>query len=119
MSSYFASVDEYINSFPKDTQSVLQRLREIIKEELADPQEVISYNIPAFRVHGKNILYFSGWKKHTSIYPFSSNMQRDIAQASLYKMSGKGTIQFPLDKDLPVELIQEIVRYRLKEVAKE
>ena len=110
------TVEEYIQSFPQETRKVLQSIREVIKEELPSSTEIISYNIAAFCVDKKNVIHFAGWKKHVSMYPFSSEMAKEMKEASQYDTSGKGTIQFSLDEPMPVGLIRKIVRYRLKEV---
>jgi uncharacterized protein YdhG (YjbR/CyaY superfamily) len=114
--SKFKTVDEYIASFPEEVQKVLQTIRQTIKEVLPDSEEVISYNIPAFITQGERVIYFSGWKKHTSLYPFTDAMEKEFSETSEYNTSGKGTIQFPLDKPLPLDLIRKIVKFRVREM---
>jgi len=113
--SHFTSVDEYIRSFPEEEQKIIQTLRDTIRKELPDAEEVISYNIPAFKQNGGYIIYYSGWKKHTAVYPFSAEMGDMLKESSEYKTSGKGTIQFPLDQPLPLPLIRKIVRHLAQE----
>lgn len=112
---HFTTVDAYIQSFPKEVQEPLQLLHKTIKEELPHAEETISYNIPCFKQHGSYVVYFAGYTKHLSLYPFSSKMEKEIEEAANYKMSGKGTIQFPLSKPLPLPFIKKIVQYMLKE----
>lgn len=119
MAIKFKTVEEYIASFPKEVQVVLQTIRRSIKEVLPDSEEVISYNIPAFIVSGERVVYFSGWQKHSSLYPFTEAMEKEFPETKDYNTSGKGTIQFPYDKPLPVELIKKIAKFRLKEISNE
>jgi len=111
----FQTIDEYIRSFPKDVQKILEQVRQTIKEVVPEAEETISYRIPTFKLNGKYLVYFAGWKRHISIYPVSAAMEKNIKEMSVYKTSGKGTIQFPLDKPLPVSLIKKIVQYRVRE----
>ena len=110
------TVDDYIGTFPKDVQIILQTIRETIKEAVPDAEEAISYQIPVFKQHGKYLIYFAGWKNHISIYPISTAMEASIKELSSYKTSGKGTVQFPIDKPVPLSLIKKIVMYRMKEI---
>src|SRR5690606_22859020 len=111
----FNSVDEYIKSFPKEIRLKLEELRSIIKKEIPNAKETISYKIPTYRLNGKYVIYFAGWKNHISIHPVSSTMEATINELSEYKSSGKGTIQFPNDKPLPSLLIRQIVSSIVKE----
>jgi len=113
--SHFKTIDEYINSHPVEVRDVLQTLRETIKEVVPQAQEKISYNMPTFTLNGTTLLIFAAWKKHTSLYPFTKAMEASLKEASPYKTSGKGTIQFPLDQPLPLPLIRKIVQLRVKE----
>ena len=113
--SHFKTIDEYINSHPLEVRKVLQTLRETIKEVVPEAQEKISYNMPTFTLNGIHLLTFAAWKKHTSLYPFTKTMEASLKEASSYKTSGKGTIQFPLDQPLPLPLIRKIVQLRVKE----
>jgi uncharacterized protein YdhG (YjbR/CyaY superfamily) len=113
---HFTSVDEYISTFPPVTAKVLEELREILRTELPDAEEVISYNIPAMRVHDQTIIYFAGWKNHIALYPFSDEMLTAFAEAADYRTSGKGTIQFLYSNPLPSTFIKKIISYRRKEL---
>ena len=108
------TIDEYISTFPENVQRILQEIRRSIQEVVPDAEEVISYQIPAFRKYGM-LVYFAGWKNHVSMYPVKPEMEEAIPELADYKTSGKGTVQFSLKKPVPVELVKKIVAYRLAE----
>jgi uncharacterized protein YdhG (YjbR/CyaY superfamily) len=110
------TVDEYIDAFPKDIQDILKKIRLTIKETAPGAEEIISYKIPSFKLNGGYLIYFAAWKKHIGFYPITSSMEKSIKELSLYKTSGKETVQFPLDKPMPLSLIKKIIRYRMKEI---
>jgi len=110
----FSSIDEYIATFPKDTQKILETLRATITAAAPDTEEKISYNIPTFTLNGKNLIYFAGWKTHISIYPIPTGSEAFNKQVSKY-VEGKGTLKFPIEKPLPLKLITRIVKYRVAE----
>jgi uncharacterized protein YdhG (YjbR/CyaY superfamily) len=110
----FKTVDDYIDSFPEKVREVLQTLRQTIKDEVPKATEAMKYGMPTFVFHG-NLVYFAAWKRHIGFYPITHAMEESIKELSDYKTSGKGTIQFPLDKPLPLSLIRTIVQYRIKE----
>ena len=111
----FRSVDEYIASQPKAVQAVLRRLRTAIRKAVPAAVEVISYQIPAYKLQSGPVLYFAGWKHHYSLYPATDGLvdafKDDLAA---YKVS-KGTIRFPLSQPIPVTLIARIAAFRAKE----
>lgn len=113
----FKSVDEYIATHPEEVQSVLQRVRSAIRKAVRGAEEVISYQIPAYKVRGGAVLYFAGWKRHYSLYPATGRLvaafKDDLAP---YEVS-KGTIRFPLSQPVPVKLIERIAKFRAKEAA--
>jgi uncharacterized protein YdhG (YjbR/CyaY superfamily) len=109
------TVNEYIRTFPKNVQEILEKIRQIIKEAAPGAEELISYQIPAFKLKGKYLIYFAGWKNHIGVYPISSGMESSIKELSEYYTSGKGTAQFPLNKPMPFPLIKKIVKHRIKE----
>lgn len=111
----FKTIDDYIGTFTEDVQLVLEELRQFIKEEAPGAQEVISYQIPAFKLNGKILIYFAGWKKHVSLYPITAEMTTAIKELSTYETSGKGTVRFSLGKPMPWPLIKKIVKYRMNE----
>lgn len=109
------NIDEYIASFPAETQELLHQMRTIIHKAAPKAQEVISYGMPAFKLHTV-LVYFAGNKKHIGFYPTPSAIRQFQDQFGVYK-SSKGAVQFPLDKPLPVKLIKAITAFRVKEDA--
>ncbi|MGE5676729.1 MAG: iron chaperone [Pseudomonadota bacterium] len=107
------SIDEYISQFPAEVQEILIKLRNIIREAAPGAEEKISYQMPAFVLHG-NLVYFAAFKKHIGFYPTPSGIEAFREELSGYK-GAKGSVQFPIDKPIPYELIDRIVRYRVKE----
>lgn len=113
----FSSIDEYHSAFPGDVQEKLEVFRKTIKQVIPKAEEVISYNMPAFKLNGINIIYYSAYKNHISIYPAPAGKEWEKDFAS-HPTSGKGTIQFPFGKPIPVDLIKKIVKYRVEESLK-
>ncbi len=113
----FASVDEYIASQPPEVQPVLERVRSAIRKALPKADEVISYQIPAYKLDGRTIIYFAGWKQHYSLYPVGARainvFKKELAP---YEVNNKGTARFPLDAAVPTKLIAAIAKFRAKEV---
>lgn len=109
----FKNIDEYIATFPKNTQTVLQELRQAIRDAAPEAEEAISYQMPAFKLKG-NLVYFAVFKNHIGFFPTSSGVQAFQKELSSYETS-KGTIRFPLDKPIPFDLVKRIVKYRVKE----
>lgn len=109
---HFNSIDKYIASFPENVQKNLEIIRATIKAAAPDAKERISYQIAAFELNGKNLIYFAGWKKHVSMYPIPMGSEAFNQELSQYT-DGKGTVKFPLDKPLPIKLVRQIVKYRL------
>lgn len=110
----FKSIDEYIGTFPEDIQKILEELRGMIKAAAPDAEETISYNIPTFKLNGKYLIYFAGWKSHISIYPIPIGSEAFNKQVAKYA-EGKGTLKFPIDKPLPLKLITKMVKLKLAE----
>lgn len=109
----YRSIDEYISNFPPEVQEILKRLRKVIKESAPDAEEKISYQMPAFALHG-NLVYFAAYKNHIGFYPTSSGIDAFKHELSEYK-GAKGSVQFPIKKPLPYELISKIVKFRVAE----
>jgi uncharacterized protein YdhG (YjbR/CyaY superfamily) len=107
------NIDEYISAFPENLRSILQKLRQVIRESAPEAEEAISYQMPAFRLNG-NLVYFAAFKNHIGFYPTSSGVEAFKKELSDYEVS-KGTIRFPLDKPIPLDLVRKIVKYRVKE----
>lgn len=113
MQTKFEDVDSYIVTFPKDVQVILEQVRNAIKTSAPKAEEVISYNMPAFKYHGM-LVYFAGYKNHIGFYSLPSGHAAFEKELSIYKQ-GKGSVQFPLDKPMPLVLIKKIVKFRVKE----
>jgi uncharacterized protein YdhG (YjbR/CyaY superfamily) len=107
------TIDEYIAGFPADIQVILQKIRKTIKDAAPDAQEVISYQMPTFKLHG-NLVHFAAFKNHIGFYPVPSGIEKFKAELSVYKQ-GKGSVQFPLDQPIPYDLISRIVKFRVEE----
>ncbi|MGZ4886556.1 MAG: iron chaperone [Candidatus Aminicenantales bacterium] len=110
------TIDEYIAACPKDVRILLKILRKAIRLSAPGAEETISYQMPAFRLHGI-LVYFAAFKNHIGFYPTSSAIEAFKKELSPFETS-KGTVRFPLDKPIPVALVKRIVRYRVKEVTK-
>ncbi len=109
----FNSIDEYIRSFPEEIQKILNELRTVIKTIAPEAIEKISYQMPTFYLNG-NLVYFAAYKNHIGFYPTSSGISEFQDELKEYKYS-KGTVQFPIDMPLPIDLIKRIVKYRVIE----
>jgi uncharacterized protein YdhG (YjbR/CyaY superfamily) len=113
----FKSVDEYIAAQPESVQGVLERVRSTLRKAIPDAEEVISYQMPTYKLHGGRVLYFAVWKEHYSLYtatgPIVAAFKDDLAP---YEVD-KGTIRFPLSRPIPVKLIARIAKFRAEEVA--
>jgi uncharacterized protein YdhG (YjbR/CyaY superfamily) len=108
-----SEIDEYIGSFPAGTQKLLKQLRATIREIAPAAEEVISYQMPAFKLNGM-LVWFAGCKNHIGFYPSASGISAFKVELSDYK-SSKGSVRFPLDRPLPLELIRKIVQFRMHE----
>lgn len=108
-----ASVDEYIKSFSSKTQILLKQLRKTIKSAAPKADEMISYGIAGYKYHGM-LIYFAGFTNHVSVYPAPRTAPEFKKELAAYK-GGKGTVQFPLDKPLPLDLVKRIVKYRVQQ----
>jgi uncharacterized protein YdhG (YjbR/CyaY superfamily) len=113
ISSKAKNIDEYIAVFPKNVQEILQQLRATIHKAAPKAEEMISYNMPAFKLNGM-LVYFAAYKNHIGFYPTASGIRVFKNEISEYKNS-KGAVQFPIDKPLPIVLISKMVKFRVKE----
>ncbi|MDO9306959.1 MAG: DUF1801 domain-containing protein [Mesorhizobium sp.] len=112
-----ASVDAYLAAQPETAREVLQIVRQTLRGALPDAEEVISYQIPAYRLPGGTAIFFAGWKRHWSLYPAGKELVAAFREElKPYKVNEKGTIQFPLDQPVPVELVERIAALRRKEL---
>ena len=108
-------IDGYISQFPADVQAVLQEVREAIRRAAPGAEEAISYRMPAFRQHGI-LVYFAAWKNHIGLYPPISG-DKALERAVARYAGPKGNLQFPLDEPMPFDLIERIVKLRVKQDA--
>lgn len=108
-----ASVDAYISSFPPSTQTPLRQIRKTIRTTAPDAEEIISYGIAGYRQNGI-LIYFAGFANHVGVYPAPRTDPAFKKELEQYK-GGKGTVQFPLDKPIPLDLIKRMVKYRLQQ----
>ncbi|HUR63684.1 MAG TPA: DUF1801 domain-containing protein [Candidatus Thermoplasmatota archaeon] len=111
----FQSVDEYIATFPKEVQAVLKTLRKAVREAVPEAEEAISYQMPAFRLHGRPILYFAAFKGHYSLFGVRQDVRDDFRKQLERHEAGKGTLRFPLGEPVPVKLVQAIAKLQAKE----
>jgi len=109
----FTSIDEYIATFPEETQKILKEIRATIKAAAPDAEEKISYQMPTFTLKG-NLVHFAAFKKHIGFYPVPTGIEKFKKELAAYE-SGKGSVQFPLDEPIPYDLISRIVKFRVKE----
>ncbi|MGL6268568.1 MAG: iron chaperone [Chitinophagaceae bacterium] len=108
-----SDVDSYIAGFPQKVQVMMKKLRSCIKKAAPDAEESISYMMPAYKLNGP-LVYFGGYEKHIGFYPTGSGIAPFQKEISVYKHS-KGAVQFPLDEPLPLDLVERMVKYRVKE----
>jgi len=113
----FKSVDDYIASQPEAAQRVLTRVRSVIRKAVPDAEEVISYQIAAYRLNGRMLMFFAGWKEHFSLYPLNTRIARVLKKDLARYETSKGTIKIPLSDPVPVRLIEAFARMRAEEVA--
>ena len=108
-----AEVDTYIAAFPPEVQAILQQIRTLIQETAPEAEETFQYQMPAYRLRGP-LVYFGGFPNHIGFYPTPSGITAFKDELSPYK-SAKGSVQFPLDKPMPYDLIRRIVEFRVQE----
>jgi uncharacterized protein YdhG (YjbR/CyaY superfamily) len=109
----FTSIDEYIASFPKETQKILKEIRATIKAAAPQAEEKISYQMPTFFLNG-NLIHFAAFKNHIGLYPTPSGTEAFKEEIAKYK-AAKGSIQLPIDEPMPLKLISRIVKFRVAE----
>ena len=111
----YKSVDEYIATQPEEVQATLQRVRSTLRKALPEADEVISYQIPAYKLDGGAVIYFAGWKQHFSLYPATRAIVEPLGDELSDYVVSKGTIRFPLSAPVPVKLIARIAKMRAGE----
>jgi uncharacterized protein YdhG (YjbR/CyaY superfamily) len=109
----FRTVEQYLAALPSPARALMQEMRKTIRQAAPGAEELISYNIPAFRLNGL-LVWYAAFKKHIGFYPRVSGMEAFSKELSAYKRA-KGSVQFPLDEPLPLNLVARIVKYRVKE----
>lgn len=114
MDTDFKTIDEYIASHPAEVQKILKKIWSQIKKIIPEAEEAIRYQMPTFRLNGKNLVHFAAYKNHIGFYPTPSGLNAFEKELKPYR-SGKGTAQFPLDQPIPYDLIEKIVKFRLAE----
>jgi uncharacterized protein YdhG (YjbR/CyaY superfamily) len=113
----FKSVDEYIASQPDEVQAILGSVRSAIRKAMPGADEVISYKIPTYKLNGRAVLHFAGWKQHYSLYPAGESLVAAFKDELAPYNVDKGTIRFPLSQPVPVKLIERIAKFRAQEAA--
>jgi uncharacterized protein YdhG (YjbR/CyaY superfamily) len=108
-----ADIDDYIAGFPAEVQTALKRIRTAIQKAVPEAEEAISYQIPTFRLNGRNLIHFAAFKQHVGLYPAPREDAEFKDELSRYG-GGKGTVQFPFGEPLPLDLIKRIVRFRAR-----
>lgn len=112
----FDNVDDYINSFSQDKKKVLLGFRKKIRKLVPGANESMSYGMPGYKLNGKPLVYFAAFKNHIGFFPTPSGIDVLEKEEERYK-TGKGTMRFALDKPIPWDLIEKIVKSRIKEVS--
>ncbi len=114
MNADYKNVDEYIKSFPEAVQKLLVQMRSAIRKAAPDAEEGFGYGMPAYKLKGKPLVYFAGFSRHIGFYATPTGHAEFAAELSEYKQ-GKGSVQFPIDEPLPLELITKITKFRVAE----
>ncbi|MFB2120105.1 iron chaperone [Parapedobacter sp. 2B3] len=109
-----SNVDEYINSFPQGIKVILEQIRQTVRQKSPDAVESISYGMPAYKLNGKPLVYFAGYKNHIGFYATPTGHSEFAEELATYKQ-GKGSVQFPLNNPMPLDLISRIVAFRVRE----
>jgi len=107
-------VEEYIGQFPEKVQDILRHIRKLIKANAPEAEESMAYGMPAYKIYKKPLVYFAAFKNHIGFYATPSGHTEFQEELSRYKQ-GKGSVQFPLDQEVPYALIERIVRFRIEE----
>jgi uncharacterized protein YdhG (YjbR/CyaY superfamily) len=114
MITQYNTIDEYIQTFPEDIQAILEKMRQTVKKAAPQTVETISYQMPTFKLNGKNLVHFAAFKSHIGFYPTPSGISSFLNELAPY-IGGKGSVRFPLNKPIPYDLVEKIVAYRVKE----
>ena len=109
----FADLKAYISEFPEEIRVILEQIRETIQKAAPEAKEAIKYGMPTFILNG-NLVHFAAYKNHIGFYPAPNGIDAFIDELAVYR-TGKGTIQFPIDKPIPFDLITKVVKFRVEE----
>jgi len=110
----FISINEYVSSLPENAQKAMSEIIATIKAKVPNAEEHISYNMPAFKVNGEYFVHFSAWKNHIGMYPIPAGNEAFQKQIEPYR-SAKSSLNFPLDKPMPIKLIEKVIKFRIAE----
>ena len=116
MKRQYKTIDEYVKTFPEYVQNILEKMRQTIREAAPGATEAISYQMPTFKLNGKNLVHFAAFKKHIGFYPTPSGIEAFSTELNSYKWS-KGAVRFPIDKHIPFDLVGRIAMFRVKEIS--
>ena len=114
----FTSIEEYLSTLSEDAQKVMGEIIATIKEQVPNADGQISYNMPAFKVNGEYFIHFSAWKNHIGMYPIPAGNEAFQKQIEQYR-SAKSSLNFPLDKPMPIKLIEKFIKFRIAENLKD
>lgn len=109
----YTNVDEYLENFSGETRKRLDTIRAMIKKEIPNGEEVISYGIPTVKIDGKYVIYFAGFPNHVSIYPLPQDEK--LREEIKPYVAGKGTLKFPLNKPMPLDRVQKVIKAKLED----
>ena len=110
----FTSINEYVSTLPENAQMAMREIIASIKARVPNAEEHISYNMPAFKVNGEYFVHFSAWKNHIGMYPIPAGNEAFQKQIEPYR-SAKSSLNFPLDKPMPIKLIENFIKFRIAE----
>jgi len=114
MTGRFSTIEGYIKTFPPDVRRILEKMRRTIRKAAPEAVEAISYQMPKFKLHGRNLVHFAAWKNHIGFYPQPSGALAFEKELRRYKRA-KGSVQFPLDEPIPFDLVEKMVIFRVQE----
>ena len=107
-------IEKYISGFPSDVQKILKRIREVVKQAAPEAVEGVAYGMPAYKTNGRPLVYFAAFAKHIGFYATPTGHEEFSGELAQYKQ-GKGSVQFPLNKSIPYDLIKRMVEFKVKE----